>query len=245
MYSFNVKQVKQDLIQWIRDCFENNGKGCNAVLGISGGKDSTIAAALCVEALGKERVVGVMMPNGVQGDIADSQAVCRHLGIQNFEINIQEAYNAISAQVSANIPLTQQSQINLAPRLRMSTLYAVAQSVNGRVINTSNKSEAWIGYSTRYGDGVGDFAPLLNLTATEVIALGKELNLPEYLVVKAPADGLTGKTDEDKLGFTYAALDRYIRTGEIENGEWKEKIDRLHKINSFKTKLMPSFPFEI
>lgn len=244
MNSFHVKQVKQDLIQWIRDCFETNGKGCNAVLGISGGKDSTIAAALCVEALGKDRVIGVMMPNGVQSDIADSQAVCQHLGIQNFEINIQDAYNAISAQVGAKISLTEQSKINLAPRLRMSTLYAVAQSLNGRVINTSNKSEAWIGYSTRYGDGVGDFAPLLNLTATEVIALGKELNLPEYLVVKAPADGLTGKTDEDKLGFTYQALDRYIRTGEIENAEWKEKIDRLHKINSFKTKLMPSFPYE-
>lgn len=240
---FDAKTVKENLVLWIKDCFEQNGSSCKAVLGISGGKDSTVAAALCAEALGKQRVVGVMMPNGIQPDIADSRAVCAHLGIEAYEVNIKESYEAVLAQLSDKLPVSEQTRINLAPRIRMSALYAVSQSVNGRVINTSNKSETWIGYSTRYGDSAGDFAPLINLTASEVVAVGQELDVPSYLVLKSPADGLTGKTDEDKLGFTYAALDRYIRTGKIENLDWKEKIDTLHKINAFKRKDMPSFPY--
>ncbi len=242
--NFDAKKTTENLTQWLAQCFEQNGSGCKAVLGISGGKDSTIAAALCAKALGKERVVGVMIPNDVQPDIDDSKALCSHLGIQALEINIKTPYEDILAQVNAQTPVSSQSKINLAPRLRMSVLYAVAQSVNGRVINTSNKSESWVGYSTRYGDSAGDFAPLINLTASEVIAIGKELDLPEYLVVKAPSDGLSGKTDEDKLGFTYAALDQYIRTGVCENAEFKTKIDTLHARNRFKTLPMPSFPYE-
>lgn len=241
---FNAKQVTQQAVNWLKQRFETDGKGCKAVVGISGGKDSTVVAALCVRALGKDRVVGVLMPNGTQRDIADSRAVCSHLGIEKFEINIQTAYDSILEQLAGQIPVTSQSRINLAPRLRMSALYAVAQSVNGRVINTSNLSEAWVGYSTRYGDGAGDFAPLLNLTVTEIIEIGKELGLPEYLVTKAPADGLTGKSDEEKLGFTYAALDEYIRSGVCPNPDFKEKIDSLHAKNLFKTQLMPAFNYK-
>ena len=241
---FNAEQVTKSLVRWLSQCFEENGKDCKAVVGISGGKDSTVVAALCVKALGKDRVVGVLMPNGIQRDIEDSKAVCRHLGIDNFLINIKTAYDDILAQVATQVNVSRQSSINLAPRLRMASLYAVAQSVNGRVVNTSNLSEAWVGYSTRYGDGVGDFAPLLNLTVTEVIAIGKVLGLPDYLVTKAPSDGLTGKSDEEKLGFTYAALDKYIRTGVCDNPSFKEKIDLLHAKNSFKTQLMPAFKYQ-
>lgn len=242
--TFNAQKTKAALVAWLKDCFECNGKDCTAVIGISGGKDSTIVAALCVEALGKERVIGVLMPNGAQCDIEDSRAVVNHLGIKSFEINIQAPYQDILSQVAVEVPLSEQSKINLAPRLRMSTLYAVAQSVNGRVINTSNCSEAWVGYSTRYGDGAGDFAPLINLTVTELLEIGKELDLPEYLVVKTPSDGLSGKSDEEKLGFTYAALDKYIRTGVCEDAAVKARIDRLHEINKFKRLPMPSFPYE-
>ena len=241
---FDAKQVTEEVVNWLKQRFKTDGKGCNAVVGISGGKDSTVVAALCVRALGKDRVVGVLMPNGTQRDIADSRAVCRHLGIRSVEINIQAAYDNLLAQLAQQTEVSPQSRINLAPRLRMSTLYAVAQSVNGRVVNTSNMSEAWVGYSTRYGDGVGDFAPLLNLTVTEVIAIGKELGLPEYLVVKAPSDGLTGKSDEEKLGFTYAALDEYIRTGVCPNADFKQKIDARHRQNLFKTQPMPAFDYK-
>ncbi len=240
---FDAKQVTEDLVHWLCDIFAANGKDCKAVVGLSGGKDSTLVAALCVQALGKERVVGVLMPNGVQQDIEDARAVARHLGITSYEINIQAAYKGVLEEVSHHLCASDQTKINLAPRLRMATLYAVAQSVNGRVMNTSNLSEAWVGYSTRYGDGAGDFAPLLHLTVTELKQIGRELNLPLYLVDKTPSDGLSGKTDEDKLGFTYTVLDEYIRTGVCNDPVSKERIDRLHAQNRFKQLPMPSFPY--
>lgn len=241
--NFNAKQVKQDLVRWMQDTFETQGPGCKAVVGLSGGKDSTIVAALCVEALGKDRVVGVLLPNGTQRDIDDARAVANHLGIPSYEINIQTAYNGVLGAVSQHLVPSEQTKINLAPRLRMATLYAVAQSVNGRVVNTSNLSEAWVGYSTRYGDGVGDFAPILHLTVTELKLLGRELSLPLHLVDKTPADGLSGKSDEDKLGFTYAVLDEYIRTGVCTDPVSKARIDRLHAQNRFKQLPMPSFQY--
>lgn len=240
---FQAEQVKNDLIAWLRNIFAKNGANCKAVVGISGGKDSTLVAALCAQALGKERVVGVLMPNGTQADIEDARAVVRHLGITSYEINIQEAYNATLAAVGKCVTPGEQTKINLAPRLRMATLYAVSQSVNGRVVNTSNLSEAWVGYSTRYGDSAGDFAPLLHLTVTELKAVGRTMDLPLHLVDKTPTDGLSGKTDEDKLGFTYAVLDEYIRTGVCKDAVAKEKIDRLHAQNKFKQLPMPSFPY--
>lgn len=241
---FNAQQVKDDLISWIREIFATSGPGCNAVIGISGGKDSTVAAALCAKALGKERVIGVLLPNGTQADIEDSRAVVKHIGIRSYELNIKEPFEAILQQLGAHIPPSEQTRINLAPRLRMAMLYAVAQSFNGRVINTSNLSEAWVGYSTRYGDGAGDFAPLLRLTVTEVKAIGHELGLPEYLVEKIPTDGLSGKSDESKLGFTYHALDTYIRTGTCPDPAAKDKIDALHARNRFKQLPMPAFEYK-
>ena len=240
---FDAKKVKEQCVEWIRTFFEQNGKGCNAVVGISGGKDSSIVAALCAEALGKDRVIGVLMPNGAQSDIDMAQLLVTHLGIKNYTVNIHEAFESLKAAMP--FALSEQSIINLPPRLRMSTLYAVAQSHNGRVANTCNLSEDWVGYSTRYGDAAGDFSPCSHLTVQEMKAIGRELGLPEVLIEKPPIDGLSGKTDEDNLGFTYAELDRYIRTGEIDDAAKKENIDRRHKMNLFKLQLMPAFDPQI
>ena len=239
---FCARKTKEALIVWIRAWFEKNGRDCNAVIGISGGKDSSVCAALCVEALGKERVIGVLMPNGVQSDIADSRQLVEYLGIQNVTINIADAVSAVRTQLKeADIEVSEQTEINLPPRIRMSVLYAVSQSMNGRVINTCNLSEDWVGYSTRYGDSAGDVSLLGKLTVQEVKALGRELGLPKNLVEKTPSDGLCGSTDEQKLGFSYAVLDRYIREGICEDTQVKEKIDRLHRSNRFKLELMPVF----
>ncbi len=240
MYEFNVKETTEKCIQWIRDWFEENGKGCNAIVGISGGKDSSVVAALCVEALGKDRVIGVLMPCGEQADIDMSKKLVNHLGIKSYEVNIENAVNGLLGELK-DFEISKQTKINLPPRIRMATLYAVGQSMNGRVANTCNLSEDWVGYSTRYGDSVGDFSPLSRLTVTEVKAIGRELNLPEDLVDKVPSDGLTGKTDEDNLGFTYEMLDKYIREGVCEDEEKKALIDDKHRKNLFKLELMPCF----
>ncbi len=238
---FDAKKVKDECVEWIRDFFEKNGKGCNAVIGISGGKDSSIAAALCVEALGKDRVIGVLMPCGEQHDIDCARLLVEHLGIKNFTINILDAVNGVKEQISSQMELSNQAIVNIPPRVRMTTLYAVSQCMNGRVVNTCNLSEDWVGYSTRYGDAAGDFSPLSNLTVQEIKAIGHLLDLPKELVEKIPIDGLCGKTDEDNLGFTYAVLDRYIRTGEIDDLETKALIDSKHEKNLFKLQLMPAF----
>ena len=239
---FCAKEMKKSLIQWIRDWFEQNGYGCNAVIGISGGKDSSVCAAICVKALGKDRVIGVLMPNGTQSDIADSRQLVEHLGIRSVTVNIAGAVDAIHTQLrAARIDATAQTEINLPPRIRMSVLYAVSQSMNGRVINTCNLSEDWVGYSTRYGDSAGDVSLLGKLTVQEVKALGREMGLPENLVEKTPSDGLCGSSDEQKLGFSYAVLDRYIREGDCEDPVIREKIDELHRANRFKLELIPVF----
>ena len=243
--SFDALKVKNDIVQWIKDWFEVNGKGCKGVVGISGGKDSSVVAALLVEALGKENVVGVLMPKGEQFDIDVSEALVKHLGIQSYTVNINDAYNGLMKELQkSGVEINTQATTNLPPRLRMATVYAVSQSVNGRVANTCNLSEDWVGYSTRYGDSVGDFSPLSKLTVQEVKAIGRALELPEMFVEKVPIDGLCGKTDEDNLGFTYAVLDRYIREGICEDEEIKAKIDHMHKMNQFKLELMPIFPYE-
>ena len=238
---FNVEKVKNDCVKWIQEFFNENGPDCNAVIGISGGKDSSVAAALCVEALGKDRVIGVLMPNGDQFDISCSYKLVEHLGIKSYTVNIKDAIDGLKSALPKDLPITPQANTKLPPRIRMSTLYAISQSVNGRVVNTCNLSEDWVGYATRYGDAAGDFSPLSNLTVDEVKQIGRILGLPDDLVDKTPIDGLCGKTDEDNLGFAYATLDRYIRTGEIDDEKTKEKIDTLHKRNLFKLQLMPTF----
>ena len=239
---FDAKKVKDEIVVWIRDFFDKNGKGCNAVIGISGGKDSSVVAALCVEALGRDRVIGVLMPNGEQNDIDMARKLVDFLDIMNFEVNIKEAVNGVLNSLPMNgYDISEQTITNLPARIRMTTLYALSQSMNGRVANTCNLSEDWVGYATRYGDAAGDFSPLSQLTVTEVKEIGRVLGLPTELVDKTPSDGLCGKTDEDNLGFTYEVLDRYIRTGEINDEDIKNKIDTMHEKNLFKLQLMPSF----
>ena len=242
---FNVERTTANLIEWIQRWFDENGKDCNAVIGISGGKDSSVVAAACVAALGKERVIGVLMPNGEQSDIDCSMQLVKHLGIPYYVCNIKKSFDGVLEQLQeCGVEISKQTRVNLAPRIRMATLYAVSQSKNGRVANTCNLSEDWVGYSTRYGDMAGDFSPLSRLTVQEVKAIGKHLGLPINLVDKVPSDGLTGNTDEDNLGFTYATLDRYIREGVCEDEKTKARIDYLHRVNEFKLKPLPAFEYQ-
>jgi NAD+ synthase len=236
---FNAKTVKNALIRWIRDYFADTEAA--AVIGISGGKDSTIAAALCADALGSSRVVGVLMPQGVQEDIDVSYAVCEFLGIRKIEINIdiavQSLYNAIPADIERNDILL----FNTPARIRMATLYAVSAGIGGRVVNTCNLSEAYVGWGTKFGDIAGDFSPLSNLTVTEVKAIGQELSLPDEFINKIPIDGLCGKTDEDGLGFSYDALDLFIRHGICEQPEILARIKTLHDASAHKREPIPRF----
>jgi NAD+ synthase len=241
---FNAADATHETIRWIKNWFEKNGGySKTAVIGISGGKDSTVAAALCVEALGNDHVLGVLMPNGKQHDIADSYAVVNTLDIQHFNINIAGAYEAICKEVNDYARLTDQCTINLPARLRMSTLYAVSQCIGGRVVNTCNLSEDYIGYSTRWGDSVGDFAPLANFTTDEVIKIGLELGLPEKLVLKTPSDGLCGLTDEEKIKVPYRKINEYIRLGKLNDELAKKTIQNMHEKNLFKLEPIPSFDY--
>lgn len=241
---FDAKKVKNEIVEWIRNWFEQNGKDCMAVVGISGGKDSSVVAALCVEALGKNRVIGVLMPQGEQSDIEYSKILVDFLDITRITCNIEGAVNEVLESFEGVVSPTPQTTTNLPARIRMATLYAISQSVNGRVANTCNLSEDWVGYATKYGDAAGDFSPLSQLTVTEVKAIGRELGLPSELVDKTPTDGLCGKTDEDNLGFTYAELDAYIRDGIEPSEEVKAKIDSMHEKNLFKLQPMPSFVYK-
>lgn len=241
MYNFNVEKVTNDCIDWIKDWFDNVNPNGKAVIGISGGKDSSVTAALCVKALGKDRVIGVLMPNHIQNDIEYSHLLCEHLGIKNYTIDVGVAIDELLSNIhfrATDIEISNQTKINLPARIRMSTLYAIAQSINGMVANTCNLSEDHVGYSTIYGDMSGSFSPLGGLTVTEVKEIGRYLGLPIELIEKVPSDGLCEKTDEDNLGFTYAELDNYLRTGEIENIEHKKKIDMLYLKNKFKLKML-------
>ena len=247
-YTFDVEKVTKDCILWITDWFEQNGPQCNAVIGISGGKDSTIVAKLCVEALGVDRVIGVMMPNGVQKDIADSIRVCKLLGIKNYTINIENSVNSILKEMNeSGIEITEQTKTNLPARIRMSTLYAVSQSNNGRVSNNCNKSEDTMGYSTRYGDAAGDFSPLSELTTVEIVAIGDYLGLPYDLVHKTPIDGLNTNadgsyvTDEQSMGVSYDDIHKYVRMRNELSQETINYISGREKKNLFKLQLMPKF----
>lgn len=239
-------KLKDQCVQWIRDWFERNGKGCRAVLGMSGGKDSTVAAALCVEALGKENVVGVAMPAEGQS-LNGADEICEYLGIRYIcapIAGIIRGFDDVRAVVEEGF--SNQTEQNIPPRVRMCVLYAISQSVNGRVVNTCNLSEDWVGYATRWGDSVGDFSPLGSLTVQEIRGIGHAMGIPSKWVDKTPDDGLPHScSDEQKFGFTYEVLDRYIRTGACEDEAVREKIDRMHRNNLFKLYMPEAFKPEL
>ena len=237
-YSFNAEKVTNELVEWVRELFEKTATPeTKAVIGISGGKDSSVAAAVCVKALGKDRVIGVLMPQGEQSDISYSHLLVDTLGIKHYVVNIGETVNSFMNELKKHVEPSNQAIVNTPARIRMTTLYAIAACHNGRVVNTCNLSEDYVGYSTKYG------SPLSDLTVTEVLQIGEYLGLPNELVHKTPTDGLCGKTDEENLGFTYAMLDKYIRGLDDLSSvpEIKAKIDRLNKANLHKLQLMPKF----
>ena len=235
----------EKVIEWIIQYFKDNGKDCNAIIGISGGCDSSVTAALLVKALGKDRVIGVLMPNGDQYDIDCSYQLVKFLDIKYYVININKPYLELTNEIDTKLKIDSKSydiyRTNTPSRLRMATLYGISGLFNGRVANTCNLSEDYVGYSTKFGDSAGDFSPISNFTKTEVRELGEELGLPKNLIYKVPEDGMSFKSDEEKLGFTYEVLDKYIRTGEIDDLKIKEKIDKMHLANLHKIQLMPSY----
>lgn len=239
------KALKNACVAWIRDWFAPFGPTSTAVLGMSGGKDSTVAAALCAEALGPERVIGVAMPADGQS-LNEADEICKYLGIRYYCLpigRIEAAADELGTILSPE-GFSVQTVQNIPPRIRMMMLYAVAQSNNGFVANTCNLSEDYIGYATLFGDAAGSFSPLGKLVVREVLAIGHALGLPAKWVDKIPDDGLPHSCpDEAKFGFTYATLDRYIREGICEDTEVKAKIDRMHARNLFKTEILhiPSF----
>ena len=238
----DMKAELPKILDWIRKTVGD----ATVVIGVSGGKDSSVVAALCVEALGKDKVVGVMMPNRIQDDIDKSYLLANTLGIKYYVVDIGDAYDALTKKVTAavDMPLNLAYTSNTPARIRMMTLYGIAAMIgNSRVVNTCNLSEDYVGYSTKFGDAAGDFSPLSRFTAGEVVELGDLLGLPYELSHKVPSDGMCGQTDEDRFGFTYKTLDDYIRGRAMPPADIVEKIERMHRANLHKLQLMPSYPF--
>ena len=241
MSDFNAGAQLPGLLDWMRARMKECC-GRTAVVGVSGGKDSSVVSALCVEAYGRENVVGVLLPDGVQSDIDYSRGLVEHLNIRHYTMDIHAAVRGVLDQLEGcGIAPTRQTTVNLPSRVRMATLYAVAQSVEGGVvINTSNLSEDWVGYCTVYGDSAGAFSPLGMYTTEEVVALGAALGLPERFLIKPPSDGLTGLTDEDNLGFSYHAVNEYVRRGVCDPAV-REQIDARHRASRFKFRTLPVY----
>lgn len=246
-YNFNANHHLNQCVEWVRTWFEENGKGCNAVIGMSGGKDSTIAAAILCLALGCDRVIGVAMPDKGQG-VNDADKICKHLGIKYMCMPIEDITSGFNRMWyhlgDDDFKWSEQSAQNIPPRIRMAMLFAVAQTFNGRVVNTCNLSEEYIGYSTIFGDNAGSFSPIRDLTVTEILAIGDELGLPREWVHKIPDDGLPhSMPDEEKFGFSYETLDKWIREGVKPSDETFEKIMKMHQNNLFKTRMVhiPSY----
>lgn len=239
----DVKMLTNQCVDWIKNWFENESGGAKGVIiGISGGKDSTVVAGLCVKALGKDKVLGVLMPNGEQSDIDDSIEICEYLGIEYKTVNINDMYADFLTNLRlAGVQTSDHTRTNIPPRIRMTTLYAIGQELGYRVVGTGNASEAYVGYFTKWGDGACDFNPIGNLTTEQVVAIGDELGLPYDLVHKTPADGLCGKTDEDNLGYSYADVNAVMDYGSCGDEEIDKKISKAYIYSQHKRNPIPKF----
>lgn len=243
MTNKDYKKIHEDIVQWIRDWFDKNGKGCNAIIGMSGGKDSTIVAALCAEALGKDKVIGIGMPDGRQG-LNEADEICKYLGIRFITIpigGITESFKGVWYDMGdEDFKWSERAEQNIPARVRMTVLYAYAQTMNGRVLNTCNLSEDYIGYATLFGDAAGDLAPIEHITVTDIRALGDEMGLPKKWIYKTPDDGLPhSQPDEEKLGFTYTDIDNVIcGDTHLVDPDKCEKIQKMHKANQFKMDIL-------
>lgn len=249
--NFDANKVKDQLVQGIRNWFDKNGKGCNAVIGLSGGKDSTIVAALCAEALGKEHVIGIGMPNFGQG-LNEADEIAKWIGIKFHAVHIGGIVDITESAIENtldDIEISEQAEQNIPPRARMLVLYALSQSLNGRVVGTCNASENYIGYFTKYGDGASDFEPIAELTVHEIYQIGDALGIPKKWVYKIPDDGLPHSCPDDekfeKMGFNYEKLDKYIREGTSGDEVADKAIQRMHEMNLFKLKLSDTIKFNI
>lgn len=245
----NIKDIVNERVNRIRDWYENESGGSEGlILGISGGKDSSVVAALCSKAIGKDNVLGVIMPNGVQKDIDYAYGICDFLGIKRIKFNISNVYDSLYGDLkslnnynkSSDITITEDAKVNIPPRIRMTVLYAIGQSIRYRVVGTGNASERFVGYFTKWGDGACDFNPIARFTSEEVIEIGRELGIPEKFLIKPPADGLCGKTDEDNLGFTYKELNSFIKNGHCGSKEIENKIMSMHRRNLHKLLDIPT-----
>lgn len=249
MDKFNTKKVTEQLIQGIRDWFEKNGKGCNACVGLSGGKDSTIVCKLCVEALGADRVIAVGIPDKGQ-NLHEADEIAKWMGVDFRVVNIGSITDAIKHETyyGGNVRLSEQAEQNIPPRVRMLILYAISQSNNGRVVGTCNASENYIGYFTKYGDGASDFEPIAELTVHELYQIGDELGIPKKWTYKTPDDGLPHSLPDDekfeKKGFNYEKLDKYIRFGTSGDAVADAAIEKMHAQNEFKMKPVEVIKFD-
>ena len=235
--------IRKDLLAW-----DAKIKPAKYVVGISGGVDSSCVAALAAKLFGKDMVIGVTMPNGIQRDIDCSMKLIKHLGIKHVDINIAIAVNDLQVSIDKNgLTLSELCITNMPARIRMTALFGVAQCCNGIVLNTCNRSESVVGYDTLFGDSCGSYAPVKWLVKTEVRELAKWLGVPEDLAYKTSVDGLQPLTDEEKFGFTYEALDKYIRCGKLADVATAAKIESMYMSNKFKLQIInvpgPQFKF--
>lgn len=238
----------ENAINWIRDYVEKSGaKG--VVVGNSGGKDSATVIAMATIALGNEKVVTVAMPcNSISADLEDAKLVAKTFEVPFLEIDLSKSYMEMETSIDnalevINKELNREAKINMKPRFRMTTLYAVAQSLGYLVIGTGNLCEAMVGYTTKWGDSAYDFNPIANFTVPEVLAIGEHLGVPDKIIKKAPNDGLGGQTDEEKMGVTYKQIEEYIETGKTDL-EAMPIIERLNKASMHKRKTVPTYIFE-
>ena len=239
----------ENAIKWIKGYVENSGaKG--VVVGNSGGKDSAVVIAMATKALGCDRVLAVSMPcYSLDSDVEDAELVASTFGVKMLNIDLNNTFDVYEKMINSvlnselTMELNDESKVNSKPRLRMTTLYSIAQTMNYLVIGTGNLCEIMVGYTTKWGDNSCDFNPIGNFTVEEVLEIGKYLGVPENILLKSPADGLGFQTDEEKMGIKYKQISEMIETGNTDEIA-KERIINMYNKSKHKRTLPPIYKFE-